>query len=113
MGGLVARACLEEPALDPGNVVRLIMIAPPSQGTLVARAAVATDVWEHWLGRKTGGPWARWHDSVVDGLGEAANDMIPGSPFLRQLNAKPRNASVAFHPGRSFAISDRWQPPAW
>lgn len=96
MGGLVARACLEDPALDPGNVVRLIMIAPPSQGTLVARAAVATDVWEHWLGRRTGGPWARWRDSVVDGLGEAADDLVPESPFLRQLNARPRNARVAY-----------------
>src|SRR5262249_38047214 len=55
MGGLVARACVENPALDPGDVVQLIMIAPPSQGTLLANFAVGTDVWEHWLGRTTGG----------------------------------------------------------
>ena len=96
MGGLVARACLEDPGLDPGNVVQLIMIAPPSQGTLVAHAAVATDLWEHWLGRKSGGPWARLHDSVVDGLGEAADDLVPDSPFLQQLNARPRNAAVEY-----------------
>ncbi len=96
MGGLVARACLEDPGLDPGNVMRLIMIAPPSQGTLVANVAVATDVWEHWLGRKSGGPWARLRDSVVDGLGEAADDLVPGSPFLQRLNARPRNTAVEY-----------------
>lgn len=96
MGGLVARACLEDPTLDPGNVDHLLMIAPPSQGTLVAHFAVATDVWEHWLSRTQGGAWARWRDSVVDGLGEAADDLVPGSPFLTELNSRPRNPEVQY-----------------
>lgn len=96
MGGLVARACLEDPALDPGNVRRLVMIAPPSQGTLLAHVAIATDVWEHWLGRDSGGCWARWRDSVVDGLGEAADDLAPGSAFLTNLNGRERNPRVRY-----------------
>ncbi|MEM9657955.1 MAG: alpha/beta hydrolase [Planctomycetota bacterium] len=96
MGGLIARACIEDPRLDPGNVDRLIMIAPPNHGTHLAHAAVATDVWEHWLGRRNGGCWARWRDSVIDGLGEAADDLAPGSRFLTQLNRRQRNADVHY-----------------
>ncbi len=96
MGGLVARACIENLKLDPGNVTQLIMIAPPTHGTLLAHLAVATDVWEHWLSRPNGGCWTRWRDSVIDGLGEAADDLVPGSPFLTELNAYPRNPSVEY-----------------
>jgi len=96
MGGLVALECLENEQLNPGNIDRLIMIAPPIQGSQLAQVAVATDVWEHWLGRSSGAPWTRWRDSVVDGLGEAADDLMPGSPFLIQLNARPRNAEVEY-----------------
>jgi pimeloyl-ACP methyl ester carboxylesterase len=96
MGGLVARACVENPSLDPGNVDRLIMIAPPTHGTLVAHFAVGTDLWEHWLSRKSGGPWRRMRDSVIDGLGEAADELCPNSPFLNELNGRPRNPRVRY-----------------
>ena len=96
MGGLVARACVENDELDPGNVNRLVMIAPPTHGTMLAHIAIATDVWEHWIGRPDGGAWTRCRDSVIDGLGEAADDMIPGSPFLTDLNARPRNPQVRY-----------------
>jgi pimeloyl-ACP methyl ester carboxylesterase len=95
-GGLVARACVENPALDPGNVDRLIMIAPPNHGSQLARFACGTDVWEHWLSRKKGWPWTRVHDSIVDGLGEAADELRPDSEFLRELNARPRNPNVRY-----------------
>jgi pimeloyl-ACP methyl ester carboxylesterase len=96
MGGLVARAVIENSDLDPGDVTRLVMIAPPSQGTLLAQFAVATDLWEHWIARHEGGGWARWRDSVIDGLGEAADDLTPDSPFLTELNARPRNPHVHY-----------------
>ena len=96
MGGLVARACVENSELDPSNVTRLVMIAPPSHGTLMAHLAIATDVWEHWIGRVDGGCWTRCRDSVIDGLGEAADDMVPGSPFLTELNARPRNPNIRY-----------------
>jgi pimeloyl-ACP methyl ester carboxylesterase len=96
MGGMVARACVEDGLYDPGNVDRLIMIAPPSRGSCIAYFAVGTDLWEHWLARRTGSPWRRFHDSVVDGLGEAADELRPGSEFLDELNSRPRNPRVEY-----------------
>jgi pimeloyl-ACP methyl ester carboxylesterase len=96
MGGLVARACVEDRSLDPGNVERLIMIAPPTHGTLIAHFAVGTDLYEHWITRKEGGPWRRFRDSIIDGLGEAADELRPDSEFLTELNCRPRNADVRY-----------------
>lgn len=109
MGGLVARACVENAKLDPGNVARLVMIAPPTHGSMFAHVSFGTDVWEHWLTRRDGSPWRRWRDSVVDGLGEASDELVPGSPFLTQLNAQPRNPRIryAIFLGTHAAVSAR------
>jgi pimeloyl-ACP methyl ester carboxylesterase len=96
MGGLVARACVENPYYDPGNVDRLIMIAPPTHGTVIAHFAVGTDLWEHWLSRRSGGPWQRTRDSIVDGLGEAADELCPNSEFLTELNSREPNSRVHY-----------------
>jgi len=96
MGGLVARGCLEDPQSDPGNVDRLIMIAPPTHGSMIAHFAVGTDAWEHWLARRDGWPWERARDSIVDGLGEAASDLCPKSEFLTELNSRPLNPRVRY-----------------
>ncbi|MEM6330576.1 MAG: hypothetical protein AAF790_10045 [Planctomycetota bacterium] len=96
MGGLVARACVEDDRLAQGNVSHLIMVAPPTHGSRLAPYAVGTDLWEHWLCRRTGGPYARIRDAIADGLGEAADDLTPGSPFLQRLNARGRNPAVAY-----------------
>jgi hypothetical protein len=108
MGCLVARSCVEDPLYDPGSVERLIMIAPPTHGTLVAHFAVGSDMWEHWLSRRSGGPWRRMRDSIVDGLGEAAYDLCPGSEFLCALNDRPRNPRVRYSVflGTGARISD-------
>jgi pimeloyl-ACP methyl ester carboxylesterase len=96
MGSLVARACVEDSLYDPGNVDRLIMIAPPTHGSVLAHFAAGTDMWEHWLARRDGGPWRRMRDSIVDGLGEAADDLCPDSNFLRELDARPRNPRIRY-----------------
>jgi pimeloyl-ACP methyl ester carboxylesterase len=96
MGGLIARACIENPELDPGGVERLIMVAPPTHGSLLARIAVSPDVWEHWLARSTGTAWRRSLDATMDGLGEAASDLVPESPFLTRLNARQRAVGVEY-----------------
>jgi pimeloyl-ACP methyl ester carboxylesterase len=96
MGSLVARACIENALYDPGNVERLIMIAPPTHGTVLAHFAVGTDLWEHWLSRRSGGPWRRMRDSVIDGLGEAADDLCPNSAFLRELNRRSLHPHVRY-----------------
>jgi pimeloyl-ACP methyl ester carboxylesterase len=96
MGGLVARAALENPELDPGNVERLIMIAPPNQGTICARYSRGFDLYEHVYRQRQFEP-RRWLvASMLDGLGEARNDLCPDSAFLRQLNARPRNKSIRY-----------------
>jgi pimeloyl-ACP methyl ester carboxylesterase len=96
MGGMVARTCLEDSLYDPENVDRLILIAPPTHGSAIAHFAVGTDVWEHWLARRNGGPWRRIRDSVIDGLGEAADELCPDSTFLADLNSRPRNPRVEY-----------------
>jgi pimeloyl-ACP methyl ester carboxylesterase len=96
MGGLIARACIEDPNLDPGNVERLIMIAPPTHGTMIAHFGIGADVWEHWLARREGQFKERMRDSVVDGLDEAAIDLCPKSEFLTKLNARPLNPNVRY-----------------
>jgi pimeloyl-ACP methyl ester carboxylesterase len=95
MGGLIARECVEDPALDPGNVRKLIMIAPPNQGTLLAKVSFGTDLWEHaWGGQ--GSPMKRFRASVTDGMAEAIEDLEPGSEFLTRLNARDRNPNVRY-----------------
>lgn len=96
MGGLVARECIEDDALYPGNVRRLIMVAPPTHGSSLARYAVGLDVWEHWLARRDGNPWRRIRESIADGLSEAPTDLRPGSAFLQNLNSRPRREGVSY-----------------
>lgn len=96
MGGLVARACVENPALNPKNVERLVMIAPPTHGTLLAHFSLGTDLCEHFLKWRGGGPVARVRASIADGLGEAVEDLRPDSPFLTALNARSRNPDVQY-----------------
>jgi pimeloyl-ACP methyl ester carboxylesterase len=96
MGGLVARAAIENPQLDPGNVERLIMIAPPNQGTICARYSRGFDLYEHVYRQRQFEPRRFLVASMLDGLGEARNDLCPDSAFLRQLNGRPRNKSVRY-----------------
>lgn len=96
MGGLVARACIEDPELDPGNVQRLVMIAPPTHGTLLAHFSLGADLCEHFFKWGGGGPIKRMRASIADGLGEAVADLQPQSHFLTTLNARPRNPQVKY-----------------
>jgi pimeloyl-ACP methyl ester carboxylesterase len=96
MGGLVSRAVIEDPKLDPGNVRRLIMVATPNQGSNLARFSLGADLWEFLVKSQDKGMLKRALLSVEDGLGEAADDLKPGSRFLTQLNARERNAKVEY-----------------
>jgi pimeloyl-ACP methyl ester carboxylesterase len=109
MGGLVARACVEDPTLDSGNVTRLVMIAPPTHGSLVARFSIGADLWEHGIGRADGDFKTRFREAVADGLNEAADDLAPGSRFLTTLNARQRNPRIryAIFLGTHAAVTDR------
>jgi len=97
MGALVARAAIEVPERDPGNVGQLIMIAPPNHGSALARYALGLDIWEYIRSaerRKQGG-WSP-RPCIEDGLGEAVVDLRPNSVFLDRLNAHGRHPRVRY-----------------
>jgi pimeloyl-ACP methyl ester carboxylesterase len=96
MGGLVARATIEDPKLDPGNVDRLIMIAPPNHGSVCARWAHGLDIVEHVVVKRQLKPRHLLVAALADGTNEAQNDLRPDSRFLRDLNARERNKSVRY-----------------
>ena len=96
MGGLVARAIVEDPKLDPGNVRRLIMIAPTNGGSMLAHFAYGLDVAEYVGQRMRKQDASLFYARIEDGLAEARNDLKPDSPFLRKLNAGKRNPNVRY-----------------
>jgi pimeloyl-ACP methyl ester carboxylesterase len=96
MGGLVSRMVIEDPQLDPGNVSRLIMLATPNQGSLLARFAFGMDILDHAIPDAERSDVSRFYAAIEDGLSEAAVDLQPDSTFLHELNARGRNAKVHY-----------------
>lgn len=103
MGGLVARDVLTREGMYAGqvrgrqdlpDVTRLILVGTPNAGSPFAKL--------EWLSqsREQIVRWARSenrnvHDlfrSGEDGHGEAADDLLPGSAYLTELNARPMPA---------------------
>lgn len=106
MGGLVARDVLTSPSAYAGrahghaflpDVDRLIMIGTPNHGSPWARLRAVAELREQMV-RLREGQW-RTEDGTVsfraDGQGEAGRDLLPGSPYLEQLNARPMPQDVA------------------
>ena len=96
MGGLVAREMLTSPELEYSNSVKnglvpevaeLIMVGTPNHGSQLARFRIFAEIRDH-LGRLTKGE-ANWQGTILDGAGEAKVDLLPGSLFLDELNARP------------------------
>jgi len=96
MGGLVTRAVIENPRLDPGNVRHLVMIATPNHGSLLAKFAFGLDILDHAIPDARRPEITRFYASVEDGFSEAAIDLHPDSKFLRRLNARSRNPHVHY-----------------
>lgn len=96
MGGLVARRALEDPALDPQNVAQLVMVGAPNHGSALAYCGFALQVWQFLDDPKARSFAERFYDTVEDGLCEASDDLRPDSPFLKDLNSRPRNRAVRY-----------------
>ncbi len=97
MGGLVARACVEDPALDPGNVRALVLLGTPNQGSDLAALRWLLDARQAAQDAAQGQPVGDvLFERLRDGLGEAGGDLLPDSVFLRQLNARERNPRVRY-----------------
>jgi pimeloyl-ACP methyl ester carboxylesterase len=93
MGALLARWYVEGDDYA-GDVSDLLMIAPPHGGSAVARAQTLFQIIE--AAQAANGPKARARVPFADGLGEAADDLLPGSAFLEALNARPRRQGVRY-----------------
>jgi pimeloyl-ACP methyl ester carboxylesterase len=101
MGGLVCREMLTRPDIDyrrsaqnklVPSVAALIMVGTPNHGSQLARFRLFAEVRDQ-LVRLTRGE-ANWLGAVLDGAGEAKIDLLPGSQFLTELNARPHPSEV-------------------
>jgi pimeloyl-ACP methyl ester carboxylesterase len=96
MGALVARSLVENDATWAGDVSSLILIAPVNQGSHLARVQTVIQLMNGLRSineKKTSK--ALMH--LSDGLGRAAEDMLPGSAFLEGLNRRPRRRGLPYH----------------
>ena len=103
MGGLVARDVLTRRAyyhsVGTGGdrfpaVERLIMIGTPNHGSSMARLRGVSEVRElisRWISGQ-----GRLLDALSDGAGEAGQDLLPKSDFLRRLNARPHPSGTTY-----------------
>jgi pimeloyl-ACP methyl ester carboxylesterase len=96
MGALLARSLIENDASWAHDVTSLIMIAPVNQGSQLAKVQTIMQI-SNGLKAISGKDATRAMLSLSDGLGQAAEDMLPDSAFLRSLNRRPRRAGVAYH----------------
>ena len=101
MGGLVSREMLTSPEIDYNHaakneqvpeVASLTMVATPNHGSLLAHFRAFAEVRDQ-LFRLAKGE-ANWLGAILDGAGEAKIDLLPGSRFLTELNARPHPEGV-------------------
>ncbi|MBL0927250.1 MAG: alpha/beta fold hydrolase [Phycisphaerales bacterium] len=105
LGGLIARDLLTRPAHYAGraaghgslpDVARLVTIGTPNQGAPLAELAALGRVRQHfsrWLASDGQDP-AMLLGFIADGDGQAGRDLIPGSPYLTDLNSRPMPSGV-------------------
>lgn len=101
MGGLVSREMLSSPEInfsqaaanrEVPEVGTLIMVGTPNHGSQLVRFRVVTEMRDHLVRLMRGE--AAWLGAILDGAGEAKIDLLPGSRFLTELNARPYPAGV-------------------
>ena len=96
MGALVARSYIEGPGRGAGDVESFIMIAPVNGGAHIARLQSVLQLVERFAAVKR----KRTTDALAglaEGPGLSAEDMLPGSAFLKRINANRPNEAVPYH----------------
>jgi pimeloyl-ACP methyl ester carboxylesterase len=100
MGGLVVRDCLTRDDCCAGGLApsdgrpaidRIITVGAPWQGAPMANMQLVSEVREQvmrWFGSDRATPLGAL-GFLRDGAGEAADDLLPGSAFLTELNSRP------------------------
>jgi pimeloyl-ACP methyl ester carboxylesterase len=96
MGVFLARALVEDDATWGHDVSSLVLIAPVNQGSHLARVQTAFQL-VNGLQSINGKNTTKAMMHLADGLGQAAQDMLPGSPFLTRVNQRPRRSGLAYH----------------
>jgi len=96
MGALLARSLVEDDATWARDVRSLVLIAPVNQGSHLAKVQTVVQI-SNGLKAINGKNTTKAMLSLSDGLGQAAEDMLPGSAFLNGLNRRPRRQGVAYH----------------
>ncbi len=102
MGGLVARHAIEPIAPKTGCqlpcVDQLVMLCPPNHGSVLAQYADALELHDALVKLQSGSySFTQVLKSLVnDGLGEACEELVPTSSFLRELNNRPRADGVRY-----------------
>ncbi len=96
MGALLARSMVEEKTGPEHDVCSLILIAPVNQGSQLAKVQTVMQ-FMNGLQAVNGKNTTRAMMNLSDGLGQAAEDMLPGSLFLNRLNRRRRRRALPYH----------------
>jgi len=97
MGGLVARYALESTEPPPGCVTDLFLIATPNKGSRLGLGQEWLECVQTVQSVAAGRVTRTLLGHTDDGRGEAASDLTPGSPFLRELEGLDRPKGVRYH----------------
>jgi predicted alpha/beta hydrolase family esterase len=103
MGGLVVRWAIET-AVKPNEIAvssivdHLMMVCPPNHGSVLAQYADALEFADavSKMRKRTQSFVTVLNSLIDDGLGEACDELIPGSEFLCKLNRLDRAKGVQY-----------------
>ncbi len=111
MGNLVVREYLTSPKLYKKNVKKFLMIAPPNHGSHLAKLRIFLEVMEAFdmIHKKNLSLSLTMKRLIDDGLGEAGDDLTPGSLFLDRLNRKriPMGITYAIIAGDKALMTEK------
>jgi pimeloyl-ACP methyl ester carboxylesterase len=96
MGGLLARSLVESEAAPAQGVRSLILIAPVNQGSQLAKVQTLIQ-FMNGVQAINGKNTTTAMMNLSDGLGQAALDMLPGSPLLKEMNRRSRRQDLPYH----------------
>jgi pimeloyl-ACP methyl ester carboxylesterase len=96
MGALLARSLVEDDATWARDVNSMVLIAPVNQGSDLARVQTVFQLFDG-LQSINDKNTIRAMAHLSDGLGQAAQDMLPRSAFLTSLNRRSRRQGLPYH----------------
>jgi pimeloyl-ACP methyl ester carboxylesterase len=96
MGALLARSLVEDDRSWARDVGSLILIAPVNQGSQLAKVQTVMQ-FMNGLQAINGKNTTRAMMNLSDGLGQAAEDMLPESAFLKGMNRRARRQGLPYH----------------